>query len=76
MTLRKFTRRAAGQILAFAIATSTMVAVAPSDAQADDNVLRIAHPSFSRDWSPMRGGGEIYRWNSLWWASPRYFDEN
>jgi peptide/nickel transport system substrate-binding protein len=37
-------------------------------------VLKVAHPSFNQDWSPMRGGGAPFRWNSIWWASPMYFD--
>jgi len=41
---------------------------------ASEQVLKVAHPSFDMDWSPMRGGGAPYRWNSLWWASPMYFD--
>lgn len=41
---------------------------------AEAQVLMVAHPSFDQDWSPMRGGGAHYRWNSAWWASPMYFD--
>ncbi len=41
---------------------------------AGEQVLKIAHPAFSQDWSPLRGGGPPFRWNSLWWASPMYFD--
>src|SRR6185437_6196156 len=29
---------------------------------------------FDQDWSPLRGGGTPFRWNSLWWASAAYFD--
>ena len=39
-----------------------------------EQVLKVAHPSFNQDWSPMRGGGAPFRWNSVWWASPMYFD--
>ncbi|MEF2072023.1 ABC transporter substrate-binding protein [Consotaella aegiceratis] len=38
-------------------------------------VLRIATGMFEMNWSPMMAGGPHYRWNSLWWASPMYFDE-
>ena len=41
---------------------------------ADGQVLKIAHPSFDQDWSPLLGGGAPFRWNSLWWAAPAYFD--
>lgn len=43
---------------------------------AEGQVLKVAHPSFSQDWSPLRGGGSPYRWNSAWWAAPMYFDGN
>jgi len=45
-------------------------------AQDGDQVLRIAHPVFDMDWSPLRGGGDYLRWNSLWWASAMYFDSD
>lgn len=41
----------------------------------DGQVLMVANPSFEQDWSPLRGGGVPYRWNSAWWASAMYFDE-
>ncbi|HEY4199596.1 MAG TPA: ABC transporter substrate-binding protein [Devosiaceae bacterium] len=41
----------------------------------DGQVLKVAHPAFDQDWSPLRGGGVPYRWNSAWWASAMYFDE-
>ena len=34
-----------------------------------EQVLKVAHPSFEQDWSPLRGGGEHFRWNSIWQAS-------
>ncbi len=43
-------------------------------AYAAEQVLKIAHPIFTMDWSPMLGGGHAFRWNSLWWASPMYFN--
>lgn len=41
---------------------------------ADGQVLKVANPAFNQDWSPLRGGGVPFRWNSAWWASPMYFD--
>lgn len=41
----------------------------------DGQVLKVANPAFNQDWSPMRGGGVPYRWNSAWWAAPMYFDQ-
>ncbi|MCX5577201.1 ABC transporter substrate-binding protein [Kaistia terrae] len=40
----------------------------------EGQVLKVANPSFAQDWSPLRGGGVPYRWNSAWWASPMRFD--
>ncbi|WP_159585399.1 ABC transporter substrate-binding protein [Chelativorans xinjiangense] len=40
----------------------------------EEQVLKVAHPVFTMDWSPLRGGGHHFRWNSLWWAAPMYFD--
>ncbi|MDQ0322637.1 peptide/nickel transport system substrate-binding protein [Pararhizobium capsulatum DSM 1112] len=40
----------------------------------DGQVLKAIHPAFDQDWSPLRGGGRPFRWNSFWWASPMYFD--
>jgi len=40
----------------------------------DGQVLKVANPAFNQDWSPLRGGGVPFRWNSVWWASPMYFD--
>lgn len=42
---------------------------------AESGTLRIIHPAIS-DWSPLRGGGDNYRWNSLWWAAPMRIDGN
>jgi peptide/nickel transport system substrate-binding protein len=41
---------------------------------AGEQILRVVHPVFDMDWSPMRGGGAHQRWTSLWWASPMYFN--
>lgn len=40
---------------------------------AENDVLLIIHPAFSSDWSPLRGGGQSYRLNSFWVASPLYY---
>ncbi|MEO8245459.1 MAG: ABC transporter substrate-binding protein, partial [bacterium] len=42
---------------------------------ADGQVLKVINPAFSNDWSPLRGGGVPFRWNSIWNASAMYFDE-
>lgn len=42
---------------------------------ADDTTLRIIYPTLTQDWSPLRGGGQNYRLNSFWNASPLYYDE-
>lgn len=36
----------------------------------DGQVLKAINPAFDQDWSPLRGGGRTFRWNSFWWASP------
>lgn len=41
---------------------------------APEQVLMVAHPLFDQDWSPLRGGGTPYRWNSIWQAAAAYFD--
>jgi len=40
----------------------------------EGQVLKAINPAFDQDWSPLRGGGRTFRWNSFWWASPMYFD--
>jgi len=40
----------------------------------EGQVLKVANPAFNQDWSPLRGGGVPYRWNSAWFASPMRFD--
>lgn len=39
-------------------------------------VLKVIHPRPETTWSPLRGGGYYYRWNSIWWAAPQYLDES
>lgn len=40
----------------------------------EGKVLRIGHPQHDPRWSPLRGNGPAYRWNSLWWAAPLRLD--
>jgi peptide/nickel transport system substrate-binding protein len=40
------------------------------------DTLKVIHVRHDQDWSPLRGGGGPFRWNSLWWASPMYFDSD
>jgi len=54
-------------------ATEAPAANAPAPAAAEQ-VLRIIHPAFDQNWSPMLGGGHVSRLYSLWWAAPMYFD--
>lgn len=42
----------------------------------EGQILKAINPAFSQDWSPLRGGGVPYRWNSVWNASAMYFNEN
>jgi peptide/nickel transport system substrate-binding protein len=66
-----------GALLAgMVIGGAVSAVVAPANpALAAEQVLRVAHPKFDMDWSPLRGGGVYYRWNSFWWATPMYFDD-
>ena len=41
----------------------------------EGQVLKAINPAFSQDWSPLRGGGVPFRWNSVWNASAMYFNE-
>ena len=68
-----------------AAAEKEAVVEAPAEAEAPaaaetpaeaEQALRIVHPVFDMDWSPMRGGGNNVRLLSLWWASPMYFDKD
>jgi peptide/nickel transport system substrate-binding protein len=47
---------------------------AEPESSATEQVLRIIHPAFDQNWTPMLGGGHVARLNSLWWAAPMYFD--
>jgi peptide/nickel transport system substrate-binding protein len=72
------TRRGTFKLAAALLSTAALPALtrAAMAASEDDQVLRIAHPVFNMDWSPLRGGGDYLRWNSLWWASAAYFDSD
>ncbi|NBZ86322.1 ABC transporter substrate-binding protein [Stagnihabitans tardus] len=41
----------------------------------EGQVLKAISPAFSQDWSPLRGGGVPYRWNSVWNGSAMYFND-
>lgn len=41
----------------------------------EGQVLKAINPAFNQDWSPLRGGGVPFRWNSFWNASAMYFNE-
>ena len=56
-------------------AAETPVAPAENEAPAGEEVvLRIIHPAFDQNWSPMLGGGHVSRLYSFMWAAPMYFD--
>ena len=40
----------------------------------EGKTLKLIHHKYTQDWSPLRGGGARYFINSLWWASPMYYD--
>jgi peptide/nickel transport system substrate-binding protein len=64
--------KAGGAMLgAAAVASWTGVAFAQ-----EGDTLKIIHGAFNMNWSPLQGGGPPLRWQSLWWASPMYFDRN
>lgn len=41
----------------------------------EGQILKAISPAFTQDWSPLRGGGVPYRWNSVWNASAMYFND-
>ena len=53
---------------------ATVVEETAGEPAATEQVLRILHPAFDQNWSPMLGGGHVSRLYSLWWAPPMYFD--
>lgn len=53
---------------------ASALGVLNSPAFAQEQVLKIANGGFDMDWSPLRAGGRPIRWESLWWATPMYFD--
>ncbi|MDB5585693.1 MAG: oppA [Devosia sp.] len=66
-------------VLKYSLGTAIGVALVGMNAQIvmaqGEQVLKVAHPAFDQDWSPLRGGGPPYRWNSAWHAAPMYFDQ-
>lgn len=67
-------RRAVLQGGAGLFAGFSIMAMLNTPAFAADQVLKIANGGFDMDWSPLRGGGRVLRWQSFWWATPMYFD--
>jgi len=55
-------------------AGASIMSLLNTPAFAQEQVLRIANGGFDMDWSPLRGGGRVLRWQSFWWATPMYFD--
>lgn len=49
-------------------------AEAPAEEEAEEVVLNIAVQHEFDDVSPLRGGGPLAFWISMWWASPMYYD--
>jgi peptide/nickel transport system substrate-binding protein len=41
----------------------------------EGQILKAINPAFNQDWSPLRGGGVPFRWNSFWNASAMYFND-
>jgi peptide/nickel transport system substrate-binding protein len=41
----------------------------------EGQVLKAINPAFNQDWSPLRGGGVPFRWNSFWNGSAMYFND-
>jgi peptide/nickel transport system substrate-binding protein len=65
----------------FLAATAASLAISPlllggqaSASSADEQVLRILIHDVWSDWSPLRGGGRPYRFISVGWAAPLYYD--
>lgn len=56
------------------VAGVSIASLLSSPAFAQEQVLKIANGGFDMDWSPLRGGGRVLRWQSFWWATPMYFD--
>jgi len=70
------TRRAALQLgLGSIVAATAFGAGARIVIAQEGQVLKAINPAFSQDWSPLRGGGVPFRWNSVWNASAMYFNE-
>ena len=66
---------------ALKLGLGTVVAVAAFGSGArivmaqEGQILKAIHPAFNQDWSPLRGGGVPFRWNSFWNASAMYFND-
>lgn len=68
------TRRSVIMLAGAALLGASALSFTAGPVFAADQILKIAHPAIETDWSPLRGGGPHFRWNSLWFASPMYFD--
>ncbi|MFN3225138.1 MAG: ABC transporter substrate-binding protein, partial [Hyphomicrobiales bacterium] len=68
----KIKRQVLGLMAAAGLALIT--APVPMAQASEGGTLNVAHVTFTMDWSPLRGGGAHFRWNSLWNASPMYID--
>lgn len=66
-------------LLQFAIGSAVAVASFGPGARIvmaqEGQVLKAINPAFNQDWSPLRGGGVPFRWNSFWNASAMYFND-
>lgn len=66
-------------LLQFGLGTAVAVAAFGPGARIvmaqEGQVLKAINPAFNQDWSPLRGGGVPFRWNSFWNASAMYFND-
>ncbi len=66
-------------LLQFAIGSAVAVASFGPGARIvmaqEGQILKAINPAFNQDWSPLRGGGVPFRWNSFWNASAMYFND-
>lgn len=66
-------------LLQFAIGSAVAVAAFGPGARIvmaqEGQILKAINPAFNQDWSPLRGGGVPFRWNSFWNASAMYFND-
>ena len=81
MTAKNMTAAGLTRRDALKLGLGSMVAVAAFGAGSrivmaqEGQILKYISPAFSQDWSPLRGGGVPYRFNSFWNACAMYFDD-